>query len=584
MTMTAHGEEPSAEPMRKLAPRRRLSDHELNRIIAFLRSIRDPFDAGVGGAGPDPYWNLVLALVESHVEDRPLNLTGLIDASGATYGTGNRLIARMLAEGRIEKVSRSPRHKTSFLRPSDALLDEFASYATTVKAVLARTFGLRSGSETDEYYFGGSYFAAPIIAPLSGNDISSKEFRSIKFLLNDDNYFSAMRNVWSDFRNDIGRRSNFDLRPLPELYKEALRSLTAHEHKHDIIALNMPWLGRFAQSGLIAPLDDEIAAAAINPLDFHPSVWATGRWQGRQFGIPIYCTIEFLAARRDLFEEAGLAAPRTFAQTLEAARTLHDPAKGRYGIAWNGARGMPIASSFMLMLASAGSTVIELPRRGSNWIDELDTARIRPQIDTEAGRETIEYMRELIAVSPPDIASTDWNLRVARFLRGEVAMAYVWTMRAAHFEYDMSSKVKRRVQYLAPPSAHGRPAIAPVGGFLLTIPSDAAPSRRKILVDAIAWTASPEAMKAHARNGFPVAPRFSVSADPEVIASSPIVGFVDKLARQNLLHSWPRPPVPQYVQLERMLGEEIHDLVFSRHPPGCALRRIQSLAEKIFGG
>ena len=33
-------------------------------------------------------------------------------------------------------------------------------------------------------------------------------------------------------------------------------------------------------------------------------------------------------------------------------------------------------------------------------------------------------------------------------------------------------------------------------------------------------------MKAGGRNGFPVAPRFSVSADPEAAATSPVVGVV----------------------------------------------------------
>ena len=55
-------------------------------------------------------------------------------------------------------------------------------------------------------------------------------------------------------------------------------------------------------------------------------------------------------------------------------------------------------------------------------------------------------------------------------------------------------------------------------------------------------------MKANVQNGFPVAPRFSVSADPEAAATSPIVSVVDRLAKRNLLKSWPRPPVPNTCQ------------------------------------
>lgn len=107
---------------------------------------------------------------------------------------------------------------------------------------------------------------------MKGSDISASALRNIRFLLHDDNYFASMRNMWSDFRNDIGRMSSFDLRPLPELYHEVERALRDPAKEYDVVAVNMPWLGRFAESGLLAPLDDVLEDAPINPGDFHPSV------------------------------------------------------------------------------------------------------------------------------------------------------------------------------------------------------------------------------------------------------------------------------------------------------------------------
>jgi multiple sugar transport system substrate-binding protein len=78
-------------------------------------------------------------------------------------------------------------------------------------------------------------------------------------------------------------------------------------------------------------------------------------------------------------------------------------------------------------------------------------------------------------------------------------------------------------------------------------------------------------MKAHVKNGFPIAPRFSVSADPEAAASSPIVRFVDQLAKKNLLHTWQRPNIPQYSAIERILGEEVHDALSSAKSDRTAL-------------
>ena len=557
---------------------RNLSDHELSRVIDFLRKIRQPFDAGIPDAKPDIYWNMVLELIDSHLQQRPVDMSTMIELSKASWGTGNRLITRMIDKGLIDRVPRGPKHKTCFLVPSDRLVNEFIDYATKVKAHLAKTFGLRSGAETDEYYFGGSYFAAHIIAPLQGGEISSAALRNLHFLLHDDNYFASMRNMWSDFRNDIGRKSSFDLRPLPELLTQAEIALSDPATAYDVVAVNMPWLGRFADAGLLAPLDGVLPHVPINPLDFHPSVWATGRWNGRQYGIPIYCTVEILTARRDLFEAAQLAYPRTFEETIAAARALHRPERQQYGISWNGARGMTIAHAFMFFLASSQGSVLELPRRTENWLDALDTQNLQLRINSEEGLAALHYMRQLAEVSPPGVETFDAERNLDCFMSGHAAMSYAWTMRAARLEHELSSRVKRRVTYLTPPVLKGRQATAPVGGFLLTIPTYVSADRKREIVNAIAWMASPEAMKAHVKNGFPVAPRFSVCADPEALASSPIVSFVDRMARRNELNTWSRPPVREYIEIERILGNEVFAAVFEGKPPKRALADAEAAA------
>jgi multiple sugar transport system substrate-binding protein len=559
---------------------RTMSPHELSRVIDFLRKMRLPFDTGLPGAKPDAFWNTVLELVDCHLHQVPVTITTLIELSQASYGAGNRLITKMIEDGQIIKVPRGPQHKTVYLAPSDELLAAFQIYASQVKAHLARTFGLRSGAETDEYYFGGSYFAAHIIAPLQGHDISSAALRNTRFLLHDDNYFVSMRNMWSDFRNDISRKSSFDLRPLPELYKRVDQVLRDPSTATDVVAINMPWLGRFADEGMLAPLDDALRNAPINPLDFHPSVWNTGRWNGKQYGIPIYCTVEFLAARRDLFEEAGLSYPRTFDETIAAARVLHRPDREQYGIAWNAARGMPIAHSFMFFLASAGGSVIDIPRRHENWLDSIDPRNPTLTINSDEGLIAIDYMRRLVEVSAPGIETFDAEHNLTSFMSGHTALSYSWSMRASRLEHDPGSRVKRRVAYLTPPARKGRQVTAPVGGFLLTIPAYIDVERKRDIVNAIAWMASPEAMKAHVQNGFPVAPRFSVCADPEALASSPIVSFVDRMARRHELNTWSRPPIPEYVAIEAALGNEIYAAVFEGKPPRDALAAVEEIVTR----
>ena len=180
------------------------------------------------------------------------------------------------------------------------------------------------------------------------------------------------------------------------------------------------------------------------------------------------------------------------------------------------------------------------------------------------------------------IETFDAEKNLASFMSGHAAMSYAWTMRAARLESDLGSKVKRRVAYLTPPVRKGRQVTAPVGGFLLAIPNYIDAERKREVVNAIAWMASPEAMKAHVQNGFPVAPRFSVCADPEALASSPIVSFVDRMARRHELNTWSRPAVPDYVAIEAVLGNEIFAAVFEGKEPQRALADAEAtIAETI---
>ena len=410
-------------------------------------------------------------------------------------------------------------------------------YARQIKFLLAETFGLRSKSDSDEdYYFGGSYFAAQIIPPPRLIESLFRGKHEIRFLLNDDNYFISMRNMWADFRNNIASRTNFDLRKLPQLHERLIENSKLKESEYDIVAINAPWLGEAVKKNLVIPLDCYIKPATLSPLDFHPSVWSMGSWRGEQFGVPIYCTIELLAVRKDLFEKDRIDYPTTFERTVAAAKHFHEPAKERYGIAWNGGRGMPIASTFMFLMGCCGESILRIPKTNLTMgVDEAQGEQLRPQIQSEAGLRVLDYLHKLKEVSPPDILEMDWDRRTTSFLSGQTALAYCWTVRAARFENDISSAVKRKVSYLPQPRGPGGVSNNPIGGFLLCIPSNLPEDRIERAFEAIAWMTSPEAMKANVQNGFPVAPRFSVSADPEAAATSPIVSVVDRLAKRNLL-------------------------------------------------
>ncbi len=560
-----------------------MTEHELLRIIAFLERVRQPFQELVSIAEEDATWNLLLFLIKNHLTGTPVAISTLASVAKAPHATAMRRIHALIERGDILQEPLGEGSKRFKLRPSEALLESFIQYARRIKFLLAETFGLRAKTDSDEdFYFGGSYFAAQIIPPPRLIESLFRGKHEIKFLLNDDNYFLSMRNMWADFRNNIASRKNFDLRKLPQLHERLVENASMAVSEYDIVAINAPWLGEAVKKKLFIPLDEEIRSAGLSSLDFHPSVWSMGSWRGRQFGVPIYCTIELLAARSDLFEKDKIEYPTTFEKTVAAAKHFHAPARERYGIAWNGARGMPVASTFMFLMGCCGESILRIPKSSLGiGVDEAQGAELRPQIQSEAGLRVLDYLHKLKEFSPPDILEMDWDRRTHSFLSGQTALAYCWTVRAARFESDVSSAVKRKVRYLPQPRGPGGASNNPIGGFLLCIPANLPPERVELAFEAIAWMTSPEAMKANVQNGFPVAPRFSVAADPEASATSPIVSVVDRLAKRNMLKGWPRPPVPEYLSLEAILGEEIHRALRRETSDKEALENAQSQADLI---
>jgi multiple sugar transport system substrate-binding protein len=536
-----------------------MTEYELLRIITFLERMRTPYDKLLKAAEPDPNWNIILYLMKSHLRGDNITMSSLALAADVPFASAMRRIHKLIENGDIQLRKRGTTGKSHYLEPSRKLAIGFTDYASKVKGLLADTFGLKTGSSNSEdYYFGGSYFAGQIIPPLEIMEKKNDSSAELRFLLHDDNYFASMRDMWSDFRSKLSARKNFNLLNLPELRHEVFANAQRAESKYDVIAINMPWLGESTVHNVALPLNDFLKSSSINPLDFHPNIWATGTWNKTQYGVPIYCTIETFCVRKDLFEERGLNQPTSFEKVIESAKTLHDPKRGKFGVVWNAAKGMPISHSFMFFLGCCGSPVINIPQpRLHIDYSMLKNEAMRPRILSEQGRHTLAYMHELRALSPPDILSIDWNRALEYFMSGQAAMTYCWTMRAARFEYDIHSVVKRKVTYYPHPHGPGGTSVSPIGGFLLCVPSSLSPERAKLAFEAISWMASPAAMKEHVKNGFPVAPRFSVSADPEAAASTPIVSFVDRLAKQNKIQTWQRPPVREYHLIEEILGEEI---------------------------
>ncbi|WP_084794577.1 ABC transporter substrate-binding protein [Pseudoponticoccus marisrubri] len=556
---------------------------EMLSILSFLEEFEDELEDAIDLFAPNPYLRMTLHLMQGHFEARTITPTSLIGASQVPYATANRRLKEMVEAGLIEQRPRTKTGKSFSMHPSEKLLERWMQLSGRVRRLGEAKFGGRErGRDAKDYYYAASYMSAQSIPPLKVLAEPLKAPGGIRVLVHGDPTFMVMDNLKRQFEQAVGTNINQRAFSIDRLREEALRNAERPASRYDIIALDLPWLGEFATRDILMPLDEIMDVDRLDPADFHTAGWKAAHWGGRPYGVPAQTTPELFFYRKDLFAEAGLAPPATTDALLDAAETFHEPLRGRYGIAWNAARGTALGHTVLMTMADFGQPVLNLPEHAGGFdTDQLAEGDHRVVIDSEAGLRAAEFLMELLKYSPPDILSMSWYERVRPYAAGQVAMAYGYTLLAPYFELDESSPAADQTGYLPHPHGPGARNVAPVGGYVMGIPANLAPERIETAVEALLVFTSPEAQKLYVQNGSRTNPRYSVGADPEVRRASPIFEAVDAMSWRDELQFWPRPPIPEICDIIQICGEEFHDMLRGVVTPREALRRAQDRADAV---
>lgn len=551
----------------------------LHDAIGFLDAVALELDTVVELAAPNPFLKIAGYLMVAHLAGRQVTPSSAVASSGVPYATGVRRLQEMVAAGYVDQRPRSNSGKTYTVHPSEKLIAGWTEFADRLPRIAEEYLGL---AQAHDYFYSASYRRTQVIQPPTVLAHPLTIAGSLRILVHADPTFMVMGNLKRQFEQVIGASITQRAFSIDRLHEEGLRNAERKESRYDIIALDLPWVGEFVERGVLLPLNEVLDVDRLDPADFHPAGWQAVHWNGLPYGVPNQTTPELLFVRRDLFAEAGLTVPHTTDDLLKAAEHFHDPQRGRYGIAWNAARGTALGHTFMMVCAAFGQPVFDLPKIAGGYdATRLAQRRARPTLDTPLGLKAARYLVELMRFSPPDILSMSWYERVRPYAAGKVAMAYGYTILAPYFELDETSPAAGQTVYMPHPAGPGAANIAPVGGYILGIPANIAPERREAAAEALIAFNSPEAQKLYVMNGSRAAARYSVGADHEVRRLSPIFEAVEEMSLRDELQFWPRPPVPEISEIIRICGEELHDMLRGVVPPHEALERVQARADEL---
>ena len=289
------------------------------RLIGYLEELCEEIEGTVDLFSTDAHLRMALHLLRNHFEGRTVTPTSLVGASRVPYATATRRLRAMVDAGLVESRPRTSSGKSFSLHPSPALLDSWTQMADRIRRLTETRLGLAGADPaTDDYYYGGSYRAAHSLPPLRVRPEPLRLAGGLRVLAHGDPTFMVMDNLKRQFEQAIGLSIHQRAFSIDRLHEEALRNAERTASRYDIVAVDLPWIGEFAQRGVLLPLDEVIDVARLDPADFHTAGWQATHWGGRPYGVPAQTTPELLFYRRDLFARAGLEPPATTDDLLAA--------------------------------------------------------------------------------------------------------------------------------------------------------------------------------------------------------------------------------------------------------------------------
>ncbi len=159
--------------------------------------------------------------------------------------------------------------------------------------------------------------------------------------------------------------------------------------------------------GALAPMDDVVNALGKDK--FHPDGLSAWRYKNKYLGVPYTRQPFYLFWRKDKFAAAGLPAPKTWEDIVNAAKVLHKPEKGEYGIAIAGKNDWTVRQNFELVLYSNGGHLL--------------TKDGKAAFDNDVGRKAIDIYTELFKYTPPGSLNAAYAEVNRSFATGTAAMA-----------------------------------------------------------------------------------------------------------------------------------------------------------------
>ena len=385
-----------------------------------------------------------------------------------------------------------------------------------------------------------------------------------------DQFSGPLVKLAPEAKKALGIDLQVDILSYPELLTKITADFVGHTKGYDLVTMDIVWAGQFEEAGYTLPLGDLIKRdkAELKLDDIYPILMTSlGQYKGKQIAYPFAGYANVLAYRKDLYEAAGLEPPKTMGDLIADAEKLTDKQKHVYGWVANGQRGPAVAQDWMQYNSQLGGSIL-----GPDG---------KPAINSAANVESLKVYKKLFdETAPPGAVEFDWGGREESFRQGLVANMQTWSVGAAGYSDPSMSKVVGKVGIMLAPVKAGMQPTYGVGGWGIAINADIDKRQQEAAWAFIKWITSPEMQKTFNMMGASSYIRKSTLTDPELLAKYPYLPVI----AQSFEHGNGdyRPRIPQYPEIQDMLGTAINAVLVGDADPKTALDQAQAQAMKLF--
>lgn len=257
----------------------------------------------------------------------------------------------------------------------------------------------------------------------------------------------AVRKALPDFTAATGIDVDLEVVPEADSVPKMMLEFSAGSGRYDVVEASSIHIQGFVASKYIAPLDELAAKYGqfYEKADFVPAYLKPNVVQDQLYGLPLFGESSFLMYRKDLFEQYGLAVPKTFDEIEAAAKTVKEKSNGEIvGITMRGQQGIQGVYIWASYLWGMGGSFL--------------TADGKSALDTPEAIKSLETFAHVLRdYGPVGVANIGWEENRLLFQQGKAAMTLDATVNGAFNEDPAVSTIVGKVGYAPVPVQTDKP-------------------------------------------------------------------------------------------------------------------------------